>query len=242
MFWAALVASGVAIVSMTIFGAWLTRRPPPEPPDEEFEPSPDPSDPWAAYRPRPFEEVSERRRPRLWPVVTALTGLVLVGGGMAGARQNMNLEAIATAPTPRPYVFEVEATPLPTVPPTPVPTVAPQPATPKPPAVKPLATKAPVSAAPAATTAPATGAAPTITSSAGCSGGTINVSFTLNGSGLSWFALYIDQQVVKGGPISGSTYSSSASKSVEAGDHEVEVTVDDKAGRHARKFLAVHCG
>lgn len=240
MFWAALVASGVAVVSMTLFGAWLTRRPPTDPPAEEFAPSADPADPWAAYRPRPFEEVSDRQRPRLWPVVTALTGLVLVGGGIAGARQNMRLEAIATAPTPRPYVFEVETTPVPTVAPTPVPTVAPKPvvaAAPKP--------QAPAASAPTKAPAPkpaASGAAPTITGSAGCSGGSINTSFTINGTNLSWFGLYIDKQVQKGGPISGNSYSSSASKTVSPGDHEVEITAEDKAGQHARKLFQVHCG
>lgn len=243
MFWAVIVASGVAVVSMTLFATWLTRREAPEPHVEEFSPSADPSDPWAAYRPRPFEEMIERPRPRLWPLVTGLTGLVLVGGGIAGARQNASLEAIAPpAPSQAPYFLEVEATAIPTLEPTPAPT--PTAATPT---SKPLATKAPTTSAskPAATKSPTsttTTGSPTLSGSAGCSGGMLKTQFSATGTNLSWFAVYIDKEVFKGGPISGSAYSNSAAKSVEPGSHEVEITVDDKAGHRARKLFQVSCG
>lgn len=241
MFWAVIVAAGVAVVSMTFFATWLTRRQAPEPPVEEFSPSPDPTDPWAAYRPRPFEDMIERPRPRLWPLVTGLVGLVLVGGGIAGARQNASLEAIAPlAPTQAPstFVLEVEETPPPTAAPTatPVPTAAPT--------AKPAATKAPVAAKPQASKSPTsatTTGSPTISGSAGCQSGALKVSFTANGTSLSWFAIYIDKQVFKGGPISGNSYAASAGKTVEPGTHEVEITVDDKSGRRARKLFQVTC-
>src|SRR5437879_13049768 len=86
IFWAGLVAIGVAVASMAIFAARLTRRSSArDTAVEEFVPSADPDDPWAAYRPRPFEDV-ERRRPRVWPAVAGVFGLVLVAGGVVGAR------------------------------------------------------------------------------------------------------------------------------------------------------------
>lgn len=246
MFWAALVASGVAIVSMTLFGAWFTRNRSAEPADEPFEPSSDPSDPWAAYRPRPFEEV-ERPRPRLWPVVAALTGLVLVGGGIAGARQNMSLQAVQSAPTPRPYVIEYEPSSVPL-------NLAPtegapertetKPATPKPevsravpdPTVKPVA----ATAKPVTSTSDA-GAGPTISGSASCSGGTFKVTYSVSGTNLSWVGVYVDKKSVKGGPISGESHSSSYSQPATPGDHEAEVTAEDRNGGKSRKFFQAHC-
>lgn len=233
MLWAALVASGVAVVSMTVFATWITRRGSLEQPEEEFMPSADPDDPWSAYRPRPFEEVEERPRPRLWPLVTALTGLVLVGGGIAGARQSMQLDALPAEPSTRPYVVDVKTpTPPPTPSPTPVPTRAPvvaAAAAPRAQVTKPVA-KAPVSSG-----------SPTITSTTSCSGGMLKVNFQISGTNLSWFGLYVDKKVVKGGSMSGGSYSSSYSASATPGDHEVEISAETKDGKSARKLYQVHC-
>src|SRR5438046_2829541 len=108
MVWAGLVALGVAVASMAIFAARLTRRHAAEAaPAEEFVPSADPEDPWAAYRPRPFDDV-ERRRPRMWPAVAGVFGLVLVAGGVVGARQSTQLATLDAAPTTRPYIVDVK--------------------------------------------------------------------------------------------------------------------------------------
>lgn len=240
MVWAVLVAVGVAIVSMTLFGARLTRRPAEDRIVEDLD-TPDPNDPWAAWRPRPFEEL-DRPRQRIWPVLAALTGLVMVGAGFAGARQTLwatpaaDAEAIAT---PRPYTVEVDIpatpspkpTPKPTPPPTPPPTPAPQ-----------------VAATPAPTPRPSgavpTGAGPSVSSSASCQGG-IRLSYTASaagGSKLKWLAVYLDGKVAKGGPIGGATHSGSYQAPPSPGDHDLEVSVEDTEGRTTRRQHQVHCG
>ena len=244
MVWAVLVAVGVAVVSMTLFGARITRRPPPVDKIVDDLESPDPSDPWAAWKPRPFEEM-DRPRPRRWPVGAALTGLVMVGAGFAGARQTLWTTATADAPsitTPRPYIVQVDIPPTPTVKPTPKPTPVPVLATPKPQ----VAAPAPTAAAPATTAAKtaAGGSVPTLTGSASCSGGMLHLSYTAtaHGSELSWLAVYVDGKVTKGGPVSGPSYSSSWQGSGTPGDHALEVSVQDKAERTSRKQFQVSCG
>lgn len=244
MVWAVLVAVGVAVVSMTLFGARITRRPGPVDHIVEDLEVADPSDPWAAWKPRPFEEM-DRPRPRLWPVGAALTGLVMVGAGFAGARQTLWTTASADAPsitTPRPYIVQVDIPPTPTLKPTPKPTPTPVPATPAP---QVASTPRPLAAA--ATAAPqvaAGGSAPTLTGSASCSGGRLGLSYTAtaHGSSLSWLAVYVDGEVTKGGPISGASHSSSWQGSGSPGDHALEVSVQDKAERTTRKQFQVHCG
>jgi hypothetical protein len=244
MVWAVLVAIGVAVVSMTLFGARITRRVPPvDRIVEDIEES-DPADPWAAWKPRPFEEM-DRPRPRLWPVGAALTGLVLVGAGFAGARQTLWATASAEAPgitTPRPYIVQVDIPPTPTLKPTPQPTPTPVPATPKPQVTMPTAP--PVLAAATAPAPAVGGSAPTLTGSASCSGGLIHLSYTASahGSELSWLAVYVDGKVVKGGPVRGESSSSNWQGSGSAGDHALEVSVQDKAERTTRKQFQVHCG
>jgi hypothetical protein len=132
----------------------------------------------------------------------------------------------------------VTVTPLetPTPPPTPTPTPAPEVA----------ATAKPVAAAPepsAKASAPKTTTVdgPKITGSASCSGGTLHASVTVTGTKLSWFGLYVDTKLVKGGPISGNSYSTSYSKAAAKGDHDVEATAQDAAGHTSRKVLAAHC-
>jgi hypothetical protein len=243
MVWAVLVAVGVAVVSMTLFGARITRRPPPADRIVDDIDTSDPSDPWAAWKPRPFEEL-DRPRPRLWPVGAALTGLVMVGAGFAGARQTLWATAAADTPdaitTPRPYIVQVEIPPTPTPKPTPVPTATPAPATPKPQVATPAPATTDTTNAPAA----ATGSAPTLTGSATCSGGILRLSYTASahGSPLSWLAVYVDGKVVKGGPISGNSHSSSWQGSGSAGDHALEVSVQDKAEHTTRKQFQVRCG
>lgn len=244
MVWAVLVAVGVAVVSMTLFGARITRRPTPE--DRivaDLEVS-DSDDPWAAWKPRPIEDIDQVRRPRLWPVGTALTGLVMVGAGFAGARQTLWTTASAgetsSLTTPEPYIVQVEVpptpSPKPTPEPTPVPTAAP---TAKPQVATPAATAAPETT-PAA---PVTGQAPTLQGSATCSGGVLKVSFsaTAHGSELSWYAVYTDGKVAKGGPLSGTSHSGSWQGSGSPGDHALEVSVEDEAKRTARKQFQVRC-
>jgi len=244
MVWAVLVAVGVAVVSMTLFGARITRRPPPiDRIVDDIETS-DPSDPWAAWKPRPFEEM-DRPRPRLWPVGTALTGLVLVGAGFAGARQTLWTTAAAAAPditTPRPYIVQVEAPPTPTLSPTPVPTPTPVPATPQPRASTPAPAASTTSSVAAAQTT--SGSGPTVSGSATCSGGTLHFSFTASASGspLSWYAIYADGASVKGGPMSGQSSSGSWQGPGSPGDHPLEVSVQDKAGHTTRKQFQAHCG
>jgi hypothetical protein len=244
MLWALLVAGGVAVVSMTIFAARLTRRSERTRDSVEFAPIVDPADPWAAWQPRSSFDELDRPRPRIWPLIGALTGVVLVGAGLAGARDT--IWATAAAPTSglgpvaevttQPNVVQVTVTDAPTPPPTPAPTVAPTPEATLAPA--PVHTSAPVtsSAAP-------TGSGPTVSATPSCSGGTLAMSYgaTANGAGLSWIALYVDGSVAKGGPISGTSYSTSYSKPASHGDHALEVSVQDKAGRTTRKQFQVHC-
>lgn len=246
MVWAVLVAVGVAVVSMTLFGARITRRPPPADRIVDDIEDADPSDPWAAWKPRPFEEM-DRPRPRLWPVGAALTGLVMVGAGFAGARQTLWTTAAADTPaitTPRPYVVQVDIPPTPTLKPTPVPTAKPVVATPKPQVAAPTPAVAATSATAAPLAAAATGSGPTLTGSATCSGGTLRLSYTASseGSELSWLAVYADGEVAKGGPISGRSHSNSWQGPGTPGDHALEVSVEDAAGRTSRKQFQVTCG
>lgn len=233
--WAALVALGVAVVSMTVFGARFTRTES-EDPTGDFDSATDPADPWAAWKPRPFEELERRPRPRLWPILAALTGLVMIGAGFAGARQNLwtqSATASAPDPTPHPLVVEVEAaqskaTPVPT--PTPKPTPHRVVAAPKAAAAKP-------------STAP-TSAGPLLSGSASCGSGRlrINVTATARGSSLSWMAIYVDGKVAKGGPISGQQHTTTYETSGSPGTHALEASVQDKAGKTTRKQFQVRCG
>jgi len=247
MVWAILVAAGVAVVSMTVFAAKLTRRNDPSTHDSvEFAPIVDPADPWAAWKPRSSLDELDRPRPRIWPLLGALTGVVLLGAGLAGARQT--IWATAAAPqtglgpiaevTTRPDVVQVTVTDAPTPPPTPAPTVAPTPDPTLAPA--PARTTSPVVQT-SKTTTP-TGTGPTVAGSPSC-GTSLFISYTAtaNGSGLSWIALYVDGSVAKGGPISGMSYSSSYSKPATHGDHSLEISVQDKAGRTTRRQFEVHC-
>lgn len=244
MVWAVLVAVGVAVVSMTLFGARITRRPTPE--DRiviDLEVS-DSDDPWAAWKPRPIEDIDEVRRPRLWPVGAALTGLVMVGAGFAGARQTLWTTASADEPssltTPEPYIVQVEVPPTPSPKPTPEPTPVPTAA----PTAKPQVAAAAATAAPATSAAaPVTGEAPTLQGSATCSGGVLKVSFSASahGSDLSWYAVYADGKIAKGGPLSGTSHSGSWQGSGSPGDHSLEVSVEDEAKRTARKQFQVRC-
>lgn len=244
MVWAVLVAVGVAVVSMTLFGARLTRRPQDRIVDV-IDPTADPSDPWAAWKPRDFDEM-DRPRPRIWPVLSAFTGLALVGAGFAGARQTLWATEAASpdiGAIPKPYTVQVDIPATPTLKPTPTPTLAPttaptaQPATPAP-----TAAPASASAAPSSTTAPA-GSGPTLSGSSNCAGGTLSVTYsaTAHGSPLSWIAVWVDGKAVKGGPVSGQSHSSSYSQPATPGGHDIEVTVEDKAGRSSRKVLHATC-
>jgi hypothetical protein len=234
--WAGLVAIGVAVASMAIFAARLTRKASArDAAVEEFVPSADPDDPWAAYRPRPFEDVERRRRPRVWPAIAGVFGLVLVAGGVVGARQSTQLTTLEAAPTTKPYIVDVKppSTPEPTLAPTPPPTAPP---TAKPayrPAVSRTTTKPSVSTS--------SGTGPKLSGFMSCSGGTLHTSISVSGTKLSWFGLYVDGKVVKGGPISGSSYSTGYSKPASKGDHTAEATADDAAGHHSRKILTAHC-
>ncbi len=230
MLWAALVAGGVAIVSMAIFGARLTRKHEPDLHDDLVV-SPDPDDPWAAWRPRPIEELDAPPRPRLWPVLASLTGLVLVGGGLAGARQSLEKpEVLASDVTPEPYTLEVKVTPTPTPVPTPTPTPKKAQATAKPQAaaVKP---------------APAADVGPVVTGSASCTELKAKVSFliTTRGQPLKWVGVYLDKKVVGGGSQTSTRYEATIQRTTTAGDHEFEVSAEDKAGHSARKQWRVHC-
>lgn len=243
MIWAVLVAVGVAVVSMTLFGARITRRPSPEDRIVADLEAADPDDPWASWRPRPFEEI-ERRRPRLWPVGTALTGLVMVGAGFAGARQTLWTTAAAgeatELTTPEPYIVQVKIPPTPTPKPTPKPTPAPTAAPTARPVVAAAATSAPDSS-PAATVS---GRAPSLEGSASCSGGILKLSFTAtaHGTQLSWYAVYADGKVARGGPLSSSSHTGSWQGSGSPGGHALEVSVEDAAGRTSRRQFQVHCG
>src|SRR4051812_37598616 len=129
MVWAYLVAGGVAVVAMTIFAARLTRKHDAVRTETEFTPSVDPNHPWAAWQPRSSFDELDRPRPRLWPLLGALTGLVLFAAGLTGMRQTMwghasapttAMGAIAQV-TSRPDVVNVRVTDAPTPPPTPEP-------------------------------------------------------------------------------------------------------------------------
>jgi hypothetical protein len=231
MIWAVLVAVGVAVVSMTLFGARITRRPSPEDRIVADLEVTDPDDPWAAWKPRPIDVIDEVRRPRLWPVGAALTGLLMVGAGFAGARQTLWTSAAADASdheltTPEPYIVQVEIPPTPTPKPTPKPT--------------PVRTAAPSTNASAAA---ASGTAPTLSGSASCSGGALSLSFTATaqGSRLSWYAVYVDGSVKKGGPLNGASYTGSYQGPGTPGDHALEVAVEDDAKRTSRKQFQVRC-
>jgi hypothetical protein len=243
MVWAVLVAVGVAVVSMTLFGAKITRRPTEDRIVEEIDPlgPADASDPWAAWKPRPFEEL-DRPRPRMWPVLSAFTGIALVGAGFAGARQTIWTvdETAKLQAMPKPYTVQVDIPATPTLKPTPKPTPVPVPATPAPTAA-PASTVAPKPSA-AATAAP-TGSGPVLSGSSNCTGGRLSLTYSAKagGSDLSWVAVWVDGKAVKGGPISGQSYGGSYSQPATPGDHDLEVSVEDKAGRTSRKQFQSHC-
>jgi hypothetical protein len=233
MVWGSLVALGVAIVSMTVFGSRLTKRSQDAIVDS-LEDEVDPNDPWAAWKPRPFEEHEKRPRPRVWPVLASLTGLVFVGAGFAGARQgpaeNDATLAAPVLPTPSALTVDVEVTP----PPTP---------TPLPPTPRPVIhTVAPARTA-AASSAATSSAAPLVSGSASCSAGKLTLSYsaTAKGSALSWLAVYIDGAIAKGGPIKGTQINGSVSRQATSGSHALELSVQDKAGHTARKQFQTHC-
>lgn len=242
MLWAALVAGGVAIVSMAVFAARLTRREHEE--DLPFEvdgssdPAPDldPDDPWSAWRPRPFEELDRPPRPRLWPVMASLTGLVLVGGGLAGARQTFSQPEVRAAAESggEPFLIEVRVTPTPS--PTPAATPSPAPATPRP-----QATAAPRAAAPAPAAAAPGG--PSITGSASCAEGKAKVNFvvTSQGAQISWVGIYLDGEVTGGGPVSSTRYEAGIERTASPGPHDIEVSAQDDAGKTARRQWRVNC-
>jgi hypothetical protein len=244
MVWAVLVAVGVAVISMTLFGARLTRRPGHADLIVEDLEASDPDDPWAAWKPRPFEEL-DRQRPRLWPVGAAITGLVMVGAGFAGARQTLWASTSGSAPedgaTPRPYVVQVEIPQTPTPKPTPKPTPTPEPATPAPTAHPATAAPTASSAGTPSATAAAAGQDPAVSGSSSCAGGSLTLSYSASGTELSWLAVYVDGKVAKGGPISGSSTSGSYKQASAPGDHSLEVAVEDKAGRTSRKQFQAHC-
>jgi hypothetical protein len=86
------------------------------------------------------------------------------------------------------------------------------------------------------------GSGPSISSSASCQGGIrVNYTATSTGSTLKWLAVYMDGKVVKGGPISGSSHSGSYQGPPAAGDHDLEVSVEDSAGRTSRRQHHVTC-
>lgn len=244
MVWAFLVAVGVAVVSMTLFGARLTRRPTQDRIVEEIVAS-DPNDPWAAWKPRSFEEL-DRPRPRIWPVLSAFTGLVLVGAGFAGARQTLWATEAASPDEgnmPKPYTVQVDIPATPTMKPTPKPSPTPAPAAPAPTAA-PAAAATPAPTAPAASaTAAPTGDGPTLSGSSNCAGGKLSVTYsaTAHGAELSWIAVYVDGAAAKGGPVSGQSTSGSYSQPATPGAHDLEVVVEDKAGRTARKVFHSRC-
>jgi hypothetical protein len=235
MVWGVLVALGVAIVSMTVFGARLTKRAQ-DGIVESLEDDLDPNDPWAAWKPRPFEEHEKRPRPRVWPVLASLAGLVFVGAGFAGARQtpadSETTLAAPVLPTPKALTVDVEVTP----PPTP---------TPLPPTPRPVIRTAPTSApsASAPTTAAASSAGPTISGSPSCSAGKLTLSYSAaaKGSPLAWLAVYIDGAIAKGGPVQGSAINGSVSKQATPGTHALELSVEDKAGQTSRKQFQTTC-
>jgi len=236
MLWAALVAGGVAIVSMAIFGARLTRKPEDDAPEDFAVPAldADPNDPWSAWKPRPFEELDRPPRPRLWPVMASLTGLVLVGGGLAGARNTISQPDVQAADsTPEPFMIEVKVTPTPTPPITPTP----KPATPRP------QTAAAPQAAAAEPAAPAAPAGPTITGSVSCAANKVKLSFvaTAQGSNLSYIGVYLDGKVTGGGPTSAQRYEGGVERQTTAGPHDLEVSAQDKAGKVSRKQWRVNC-
>lgn len=232
MLWGIVVAVGVAITSMTIFAARLTRRPDHVSPDD-FVPQTDPDDPWAAYAPRPMDEL-DRPRPRVWPVAAALVGLLLIGGGIAGARQ----EAISSTDRAGTIVDEIQPSELDID-------------------VAPAASQEPdeeaetVEAAPDPTPAPQVTAAPvasgtgppSIDATASCASGTVKLEFsiTAGAANLSWFTLHLDGDSVRGGPIGGTSFSSSYSQAAGAGDHVFELVADDKDDGQSREFFRVSC-
>jgi hypothetical protein len=239
MVWAALVALGVAVVSMTLFGARLTRKPHADRIVPDLEEA-DPNDPWAAWKPRPFEEL-DRPRPRIWPVLSAFTGLVLVGAGFAGARQTLWATEAASQDVgnmPKPYTVQVDIPATPTLKPTPTPTATPAPRTPAPTAA-PAATAAPSAAA----TAAPTGSAPTVSGSSNCGGGKLSVTYsaTAHGADLSFLSVYVDGAVAKGGPVGGQSTSGGYSQAATPGEHDIEVVAEDKAGRTGRKVFHSTC-
>jgi hypothetical protein len=69
------------------------------------------------------------------------------------------------------------------------------------------------------------------------------VSYEINarGANLSWVGIYLDGKVVGGGPVSSTRYAGSTERTTTAGDHELEVSAQDKAGKSARKQWRVHC-
>jgi hypothetical protein len=240
MLWAALVAVGVAMVSMAVLAARLTRKPPADLQDD-WEAEGDPNDPWAAWRPRPFEEHDRRPRPRVWPLLAALTGLVLVGSGIAGARQSLapaRTEVLAVGDSsPAPFVVEVKVTPSPT----PVPT-------PRPPTAQPIVTAKPQVAAPQPTGTPSgsgapTGPGPAISGSATCQGGKLRLSYTITaqGSNLAWEGVYADGKSVRGGPINGTSRSGTYEQAATSGDHNLEVSAQDRTGKTNRKQWQARC-
>lgn len=236
MLWAALVAGGVAIVSMAIFGARLTRKQDDDQHDQVV-PAGDPNDPWAAWQPRPFEELDRPPRPRLWPVLTSLTGLVLVGGGLAGARQNVQEPTMAAESASEPYLIEVEVTPTPTPVVTPSPT--PAPATPRPTARPQVA--APNPSAPAA---PAAAGGPEISGSASCSELKARVNFVVTarpGTKITYVGVYLDGKVTGGGPVSSNRYEGGVQRQTTAGPHDFEVSAQDSGGKTSRRQWRTTC-
>lgn len=246
MIYGVVVALGVALVALTFVIARGTSA---LEQDEVVQPQTiDPDDPWSAFAPRPMEEL-DRRRTRMWPALSAVTGLVLIGAGLlasrAAAERPEEVAAAATDElTPAPYLIEVRLrTPAPTPDATPEPTAEPTAA--------PAAVPTTAPAAPAPSTAPSPAAnsvamgGPAVAGQAGCSSGTLSLSYTItatSGRQLKYFTAYLDGGAIAGGPISGSSHNGGYEKPAGSGDHEFEVVAEDASGGRTVKRFQAHCG
>lgn len=229
-----LIVAGTAVFGGTFLAARLTSHS-----------GPMPDDLWAA----PTDEL-ERGRPRVWPVVSGLGGLVLVAGGLVGV-QTTPAERLTDPDhaTARPTLIEVRVAGLEATPdPSPEPTPDAAPSTPAPvssAAQTPAPVAAPQPAAPAPTPAPTPKPGPEMSTSANCTDGNLWIGYSVSAREQTTLETLVitgagETHSVDG--VSGaSRHSGTWQRSVEPGDHTVTITATASDGGRTQRTHQLTC-
>lgn len=219
----------------------------------------DPDDPLGDFRPRSLAEI-EAERPRRWPVVGALLGILLVSGGLLSVPPaDSSEEATAGTPAPSgsPYLVDVRIASAPSPSPTPSPTPSPSAARATPHSHSPSgsapssggssggAPSSGGSTAPAATPTPRP-PGPFVEASASCFGDTASISYQVtarSGTVLKILRILLDGRVVHEPDVDGSARHNGQYQQVNTspGRHTFVIATTASDGGHTRRTYPVTC-